>query len=170
MVPHPEEESSIWQPLVNTLATNEKLRIVRYSYRHLRDLRIMGEDTLTVYDYLKAQGANKIIAVCSGYGAHPCLSDLSKEPEIIGMVLISMDGGPLMTGFPKLFLTADKAGDGGAGITKSAYDHSDEPKTFKSYPSDMYGAMLFYTPNNPNVSSQALADIADFIDGIVNGQ
>ena len=72
---------------------------------------------------------------------------------------------PIEADLPKLFVTADADAGGLAGSLQQAYEHSAEPKTFKSYAAD--GPAIFL---KADVGPQVLADITDFINGIVSGQ
>jgi hypothetical protein len=164
IVPNAEDDISTWKPLVNALASNEKLKVVIFSYRDY--LSTMGKDTIAVYGYLQAQGASTIIPVCAGVGTRPCVIDLLKNgSEIKGMVLMDMDTGPVNTSFPKFFITGD--GNDYSGVTKQDYEHSDEPKTLKVYPPGVNGSALF---SYPDVGPQVLKDITEFVNGIANGQ
>jgi len=162
--PWDDNVTSIWTPLVDTLAANENLRIINFVYRNVESTPV--KDSRAVFDYLRAEGIKKIICISAGFGQN-CVS-LQKEPEIIGMVIFaSTNLSPIQAGFPKLFVTADADPYGFAGITQSAYEHSAEPKTFKSYVAAVHGPRLFY---KADVRAQVLADILDFINGIVSGR
>jgi len=158
------EDPSTWLPLINPLSLNSKLRIVTFTYRSVE--ATTGYDTRAVYDFLSTQNhINKIICVGAGLGANGCVN-LQKKPGIIGMVLMAGNIFPVQAEFPKLFLTADADPIGLAGATEVAYEYSSDPKVFKSYPAGVHGSALF---SKPDVGPQILADITDFINGIVNG-
>ena len=125
-----------------------------------------NQDTRTVFDYLRAEGIDKIICVGSGYGSRAC-GHLQNEPEIIGMVLITVDQPKIEGDFPKLFSTADTDSVTPAAVTQRVYEQSTEPKEFKLYASGRHSNSLF---TDPEVGSQVLADITNFINRIVNGQ
>lgn len=155
-----------WGPLVESLGTNENLRIVTFDYRDVNSTGKNIEDVMAIHDYLRAEGIKKTICIGSGAGSLYC-TNLQEEPEIIGMVLIATWAPAIDSEFPKLFLTADADPFGGAGSTKRAYEQSAEPKTFKSYAASVHGVSLFY---KEDVGPQVLADVTDFINGIMNSQ
>jgi len=155
---------SEWAPLVDALETNKNLRIVTFAYR---DITSTGsEDITAVLDYLRAEGIKKIVCVGAGIGSRFC-TNLQQEPDIIGIVLIATDGLAIDSDFPKLFLTADADPLGMAGSTERVYNQSAEPKSFKTYAASAHGPALFA---KADVGPQVLADVTDFINGIVNGQ
>ncbi len=158
-------DPSEWQPLVDALDGNENLRMATFAFRDVHSTSFA--DTRAVFDYLRANGIDKVICIGSYYGAGAC-ADLRTEPEIIGMVFFPSPIIPfLQEDFPKLFLTADADPSGYAGILQQVYERSAEPKIFKSYSSGRHGPALF---TDPEVGSQALADVVLFINEIVNGQ
>ena len=155
---------SQWAPLVDALKTNTNLRIVTFAYR---DITSTGfEDITAVLDYVRAEGIQKIVCVGAGIGSRYC-TNLQKEPDMIGIVLISADGLAIDSDFPKLFLTAETDPFGMAGSTERVYNQSAEPKAFNTYPASAHGPALF---SKEDVGPQALADITSFINEIVNGQ
>ena len=152
-------------PLIDALDGNENLRMVIFAYRDKDATH--NQDTRAVFDYLRAEGIDKIICVGSGYGSRAC-GYLQNEPEIIGMVLITVDQPSKIEGdFPKLFLTADTDSVTPAAVIQRVYEPSNEPKEFKSYASGRHATGLF---EDPSVGLQVLANITDFINGIVGGQ
>jgi hypothetical protein len=154
-----------WLPLIEALDGNEHLRMVTFAYRD--EDATPNQDTRAVFDYLLAQGIETIICIGAGYGARGC-GYLQNEPEIIGMVLITIDQPSKIEGdFPKLFLTADTDSVTPAAVTQRVYEQSAEPKEFKSYAAGVHGPALFA---KADVGPQVLADITSFINGIVNGQ
>jgi hypothetical protein len=154
-----------WLPLIDALDGNEHLRMVTFAYRN--EDATPNQDTRAVFDYLRAEGIDKIICVGAGYGSRAC-GYLQNEPEIIGMVMITVDQPPKIEGdFPKLFLTADTDSITPAAVTQRVYEQSTEPKEFKSYASGRHGTGLFA---DPNIGQQVSADVTSFINGIVNGQ
>lgn len=154
-----------WLPLIEALDSNENLRMVTFAYRD--EDATPNQDTRAVFDYLRAEGIDKIICVGAGYGSRAC-GYLQNEAEIIGMVLITVDQPSKIEGdFPKLFLTADTDSVTPAAVTQRVYEQSTEPKEFKSYVAGVHGPALFA---NTDVGPQVLADVTDFINGIVNGQ
>jgi len=154
-----------WLPLIDALDGNEHLRMVTFAYRN--EDATPNQDTRAVFDYLRAEGIDKIICIGAGYGSRAC-GYLQNEPEIIGMVMITIDQPPKIEGdFPKLFLTADTDSITPAAVTQRVYEQSSEPKSFKSYVAGVHGPALFA---KADVGPQVLADITDFVNGIVNGQ
>ena len=154
---------SYWTPLVDSLSANEKLRIVTYT---LRRYETALKDGRLVLDYLRAEGITRIICISGGIGQ--VCTDLQQEPELIGMVKFPGDNlTPVEADFPKLFVAADSDPNGFALSLQQAYDDSTEPKTFKSYATTAEGPAIFA---KPDVGPQVLADITDFINGIVSGQ
>ena len=151
-----------WLPLIEALDENENLRMVTFAYRD--EDATPNQDTRAVFDYLRAEGIDKIICVGTGYGSRAC-GYLQNEPEIIGMMLITVDQPNIEGDFPKLFLTADTDSITPAAVTQRVYEQSTEPKEFKSYASGRHGSGLFA---DPNIGPQVLTDITDFISGIVN--
>src|SRR5687767_567176 len=120
-----------WLPLIDALDGNEHLRMVTFAYRN--EDATPNQDTRAVFDYLRAEGIDKIICIGAGYGSRAC-GYLQNEPEIIGMVMITIDQPPKIEGdFPKLFLTADTDSITPAAVTQRVYEQSSEPKSFKSY-------------------------------------
>jgi hypothetical protein len=157
-------DPSRWLPLVHALDENERLRMVTFTYRD--EDATPNQDTRAVFDYLRDEGIDKIICVGAGYGSRAC-GYLQNEPEIIGMVLIVIDNPVINANFPKLFLTADADPLGLSGSTQRVYEQSAEPKSFKTYAAGVHGLALF---TNADAGPQVLADITDFINGIVNSQ
>ena len=154
-----------WLPLIDALDDNENLRMVTFTYRD--EDATPNQDTRAVFDYLRAEGIDKILCVGSGYGSRAC-GYLQEEPEIIGMVMITVDQPPKIEGdFPKLFLTAETDSITPAAVTQRVYEQSTEPKEFKSYAAGVHGPALFA---KADVGPQVLADITDFINRIVQGQ
>lgn len=153
-----------WLPLIDALDENENLRMVTFAYRD--EDATPNQDTRAVFDYLRAEGIDKIICVGSGYGSRAC-GYLQNEPEIVGMVLITVDQPNIEGDFPKLFLTADTDSVTPAAVTQRVYEQSTEPKEYKSYASGRHGTGLFA---DPEVGSQVLADITAFINKIVSSQ
>jgi hypothetical protein len=152
-----------WLPLIEALDDNEHLRMVTFAYRD--EDATPNQDTRSVFDYLRAEGIDKVICVGAGYGSRAC-GYLHGEPEIAGMVLITVDQPSKIEGdFPKLFLTADTDSVTPAAVTQRVYEQSTEPKEFKSYIADVHGPALFA---KADVGPQVLVDITDFINGIVN--
>jgi hypothetical protein len=151
-----------WLPLIDALDDNEHLRMVTFAYRD--EDATPNQDTRAVFDYLRAEGIDRILCVGAGYGSNAC-GFLQGEPEIIGMVLIATDISAIEAAFPKLFITADTDPIGLAGSTQRAYEQSAEPKIFKTYVAGVHGQALFA---KADVGPQVLADITDFINGIVN--
>jgi hypothetical protein len=162
----PDGASLAWAPLVDLLDSKENLRIVTFEYRDKSSYSTFDEDIMAVLDYLRAEGIQKTICIGGGAGTPAC-AFLQEQPDIIGMIFISTEVSAIESGFPKLFLTADSDPFGMTGSTQRAYDQSAEPKEFKSYASGRSGPGLF---TDPDVGSQVLADIMDFIDGIVSAQ
>jgi hypothetical protein len=162
----PDRPASAWAPLIDALDDNENLRIVTFEYRDKTSYSTDDEDIVAVQDYLQAEGIQKTICIGGGPG-NPACAVLRDEPEIIGMVLIATEVSAIDSSFPKLFLTADSDPFGLAGSTQRAYEQSAEPKEFKSYVSGRSGTALF---TDPNVGPQVLADIVDFINGILSAQ
>ena len=155
------DSRSYWTPLVDSLSANEKLRIVTYT---LRGYETSLSDTRIVFDYLKAEGITKIICISASIGQ--VCTNLQKEPEIIGMVKFPGDNlVPIEADFPKLFVAADT--DQFTDNLRQAYEDSAEPKTFKSYAVSADGPAIFSVPD---VGPQVVADITDFINGIVSSQ
>jgi hypothetical protein len=155
----------LWLPLVDALKGNENLRMVTFSYRDVHSTSAV--DTRAVFDYLRAEGVDKIICMGSYYGAGACAA-LRAEPEIAAMVFFPSPIIPIIEeDFPKLFLTGDTDQSGYVGPLQRAYDQAAEPKIFKSYASGRHGPTLF---TDPEVGSQVLADIVAFINGIVRDQ
>ena len=129
----------------------------------------MAQDLKTSLQFLiiyAVKGIKKTVCVGAGIGSRFC-TNLQQEPDIIGMVLIGTDGLAIDLDFPKLFLTPDADPLGMAGSTERVYNQSAEPKVFKTYPAGVHGEALF---SKADVGPQVLADITDFINGIVNGQ
>jgi hypothetical protein len=157
-------DPSGWLPLVEALAGNETLRIVTFAYRD--EDATPNQDTRAVFDYLRAEGIERIICVGAGYGARAC-GFLQDEPEMAGMVLMVIDNPTIEADVPKLFLTADADPLGMAGTTERVFDQSAEPKEFKTYPAGVHGPALFQVEG---VGPQALADITGFIDRVLQGQ
>jgi hypothetical protein len=124
------------------------------------------KDLTAVLDYLRAEGIQKTVCVGAGISSTFC-TNLQKEPEMIGMVLIGADGWALDADFPKLFITADADSLGMAGSTERVYNQSAEPKVFKTYPASVHGEALL---SQGDVGPQVLADITSFIDEIASGQ
>ena len=153
-----------WLPLVEALAGNETLRVVTFAYRD--EDATPNQDTRAVFDYLRAEGIDRILCVGAGYGARAC-GFLQDEPEMTGLVLMAIDNPAIDAGIPKLFLTADADPIGLAGSTERVFNQSAEPKEFKTYPAGVHGPALF---RMEGVGPQALADITGFIDRIVTGQ
>jgi hypothetical protein len=154
-----------WLPLIDALDGNEHLRMVTFAYRN--EDATPNQDTRAVFDYLRAEGIDKIICIGAGYGSRAC-GYLQNEPEIIGMVMITIDQPPKIEGdFPKLFLTADTDSITPAAVTQRVYEQSSEPKSFKSYVAGVHGPALF---SKADVGPQVLADITDFVNKIVDGQ
>lgn len=158
-------DPSRWAPLVDALSKTENLRIVTFTYRGDEDGHIT--DTIAVFDYLRAEGIDKIICIGAGPGSTAC-AGLKNEPQIIGIVFFAGFQIPAIEAdFPKLFLTADADPLGAAGPTERAHEQSAEPKVFKYYSAGVHGPALFFIAD---VGLQVLADVTDFIDEIVNGQ
>ena len=154
-----------WLPLIDALEGNEHLRMVSFTYRD--EDATPNQDTRAVFEYLRAEGIDKIICVGSGYGSRAC-GYLQSEPEIAGMVLITVDQPSKIEGdFPKLFLTADTDSITPAAVTQRVYEQSTEPKEFKSYTAGVHGPALFA---KADVGPQVLADITDFINQLVGTQ
>ena len=162
---------SRWTPLIDSLSANEKLRMVLYTLRNvagsdIHDASSPDKDSNAVFDYLRSEGINKIICISAGLPS--VCADLQNEPEMIGLVafppeyVVSIEAG-----FPKLFITAETEPNGWSGNLQQTYENSAEPKTFKSYPVAVAGPVIFI---NADVGPQALADVTDFINGIVNSQ
>jgi hypothetical protein len=154
---------SDWAPLVDALKTNRNLRVVTFAYRDMTSTAV--KDVTAVLDYLRAEGTEKIICLGAGIGSRFC-TNLQQEPEMIGMVLIGADGLAINADFPKLLVTADADPLQMAGPTERVYNQSAEPKTFKSYAAGVHGPALF----KADVGPQVLADIASFINEIVDQQ
>ena len=158
-------DPSRWAPLVEALGSNANLRIVTFAYRSdNEDTHVT--DTIAVFDYLRAERIGKIICIGAGFGSTAC-AGLQKKPEIIGMVFFATNASAIDANFPKLFLTADADPFGLAGSTERAYQQSAEPKIFKSYVAGVHGVALF---SKADVGPQVLADVTEFINGIVSGQ
>jgi hypothetical protein len=154
-----------WLPLMEALDGYENLRMVTFAYRN--EDATPNQDTRAVFDYLHAEGLDKIICVGAGYGSGAC-GYLQTEPEIIGMVFFASIHIPnIDADFPKLFLTADAEPFGMTGPTQQAYERSAEPKTLKIYAAGVHGPALFA---KADVGPQVLADVTDFINTIVSGQ
>ena len=153
-----------WMPLIDALDGNERLRMVTFMYRD--EDATPNQDTHAVFDYLRTEGLDKIICVGAGYGSRAC-GYLQNEPEIIGMVIITVDQPKIEADFPKLFLTADTDSITPAAVTQRIYEQSTEPKEYKLYKSGRHGNGLF---TDPEVGSQVLADINNFINEIISSQ
>lgn len=155
----------LWLPLVGALEGNENLRMVTFSFRDVHSTSAV--DTRAVFDYLHTEGVDKIICMGSYYGAGACAA-LHTEPEIAGMVFFPSPIIPkIEEDFPKLFLTGDTDSSGYIGPLQRAYDQAAEPKIFKTYASGRHGPTLF---TDPEIGSQVLLDIKNFVDEIVGGQ
>ena len=154
-----------WLPLIDALDGNEHLRMVTFAYRN--EDATPNQDTRAVFDYLRAEGIDKIICVGAGYGSGAC-GFLQNEPEIIGMVFFASHLIPdIEADFPKLFLAADSDPIAPSGIIQRAYEQAAEPKIFKTYTAGVHGPALFA---KADVGPQVLADVTDFINGIASGQ
>jgi hypothetical protein len=161
---HGINDSAGLVPLVEALSRNENIRIVTFAYRDVE--ATVSEDTRAVFDYLRAQGQNRIICIAYGFG-QTC-GALQHEPEIIGMVFYDSAFVPVIEAdFPKLFLASDPGSPFvTVGEIQREYDQAAEPKMFKTYESGRFGLGVF---GDPNAGPQLLADITDFINGIING-
>ena len=155
-----------WLRLIDALKGNENLRMITFAYRD--EDATPNQDTRAVFDYLRAEGIDKIICVGAGYGAGAC-GYLQAEPEIVGMVLFASFGGPAIeTSFPKLFLTVTSDPHTAAtSRTQLMYEQSAEPKVFKSYEAGVHGPAIFA---KADVGPQVLSDITEFIDEVVSSQ
>jgi hypothetical protein len=155
----------IWLPLVKALEGSENLKVVIFAFRDSHGTSTV--DTRAVFDYLRAEGIDRMICIGSYYGAGAC-ADLRTEPEIVGMVFFPSPIIPkIEEDFPKLFMAGDADPLGYVGPLQRAYNQAAEPKALKMYESGRHGPALF---GDPEIGAQALADIAAFIDTIVSGQ
>ena len=160
---HGINDSASLVPLVEALSNNKNVRLVTFGYRDVE--ATVSEDTRAVFDYLRAQGQNRII--CFAYGFGQTCGALQHEPEVVGMVFYDSAFVPAIEeDFPKLFLASDP---GSTFVTVSEiqreYDQAAEPKVFKTYQSGRFGLGVF---TDPNTGPQLLADITDFINEVVS--
>lgn len=162
---HGSNEALSLAPLVDALSNNHHLRILTFGYRDVE--ATVSEDTRAVFDYLRAQGQNRII--CFAYGFGQTCGALQHEPEIIGMVFYDSAFVPAIEAdFPKLFLASDPGSPFvTVGQIQREYGQAAEPKTFKTYESGRFGLGVF---TDPKAGPQLLADITEFINEIVNSQ
>jgi len=154
---------SDWDPLVQALSTNERLRIATFTYRNI--VGTGDKDLAALLDYLRNEGISKAICIGEGVGSNFC-THLQQEPEMIGMVFLATESVGIKADFPKLFLTADADPFGMAGSTERVYNQSAEPKTFKSYAAGVHGSALF----KADVGTQVLEDLTSFIYEVAGGQ
>jgi hypothetical protein len=162
---HAVNEAASLVPLVEALSNIKNVSIVTFAYRDVEST--ISEDTRAVFDYLRAEGQNRIICITYGFG-QTC-GALQNEPEIVGMVFYDSIYIPVMEAdFPKLFLASDPGSPFvSVGQVQLEYDRAAEPKIFKTYESGRFGLGVF---TDPKAGPQLMADIADFIHDIVSGQ
>lgn len=111
------------------------------------------DDLRGAIDFMRAQGAKKIILVGASLGG--CASaKLAVESQASGLIVVAsppeisqwdfeVQGADLDTNIPKLFITAENDDTVSPNETRDLYDLAADPKEWQTYPGTAHGTDLF---------------------------
>jgi esterase/lipase len=117
------------------------------------ELQKFVDDTRAAINFVREQGAEKIILVGASLGG-VASAKLAVESQASGLVILAspplipqwgfeIDSTDLNTDIPKLFITAENDHTVSADETRALYDLAAEPKEWQTYPGTAHGTDLF---------------------------
>lgn len=130
------------------------------------ELQKFVEDTRAAIDFVREQGAEKVILVGASLGG--CASaKLALESQASGLVVLAsppsipqwgfeIEPHDLNTDIPKLFITAESDNTVSADDTRTLYDLAAEPKEWQTYPGAAHGTDLFEGESGPELQQRIL--------------
>jgi uncharacterized protein len=142
-----------WQACKGTRIDNQKIRL-------------FVEDARAVIQYVREQGARKIILVGASLGG--CASAaLLAESQADGLIVIAspatipawdfqISAENLASPAPKLFITAEDDSVVPATATRALYELASEPRSWQTYPGTAHGTDLFTTEHGQALQEQIL--------------
>ena len=130
------------------------------------ELRKFIEDARAAVNFVREQGAEKIILVGASLGG--CASaKLAVEAQASGLVVLAsppsipqwsfeIDSADFATDIPKLFITAENDNTVAASKTRELYELAGEPKEWQTYPGTAHGTDLFDTESGQELQQRIL--------------
>ena len=124
------------------------------------------DDLLGAINFMRDQGANKIILVGASLGG--CASaKLAVASQASGLIVIAspavipewgfeIEAADMNTDIPKLFITAENDDTVSASKTRQLYDLATEPKEWQTYPGTAHGTDLFETESGEELQQRIL--------------
>lgn len=129
-------------------------------------IRKFLDDTRGAIEFVRAQGAERIILVGASLGG--CASaKLAAEAQAVGLVVLAapeaisdwgfrIDAADLATDGPKLFITAESDPVVPPKATRALYDLAAAPKEWQTYPGVAHGTDLLAAPDGDEVKQRIL--------------
>ena len=133
------------------------------------ELRRFVEDTQAAINFVRDQGAEKIILVGASLGG--CASaKLALESQASGLVVLAsppsipqwgfeVEPADVDTDIPKLFITAENDETVPATATRELYELAAEPKEWQTYPGTAHGTDLFEGESREDLQQRIIAFI-----------
>ena len=130
------------------------------------ELQKFVDDTRAAIDFVREQGAEKVILVGASLGG-VASAKLAIESQASGLVVLASPPSIPQWGFeiqpadldidiPKLFITAESDSTVSADETRTLYDWATEPKEWQSYPGSAHGTDLFEGENKAELEQLLL--------------
>lgn len=156
------------------LTAAQGLMALTYQWRGCRNFRLTNENELRNFvddargaiDFVRAQGADKIILAGASLGGLAS-AKLAIESQASGIVVVAsppgisdwgfeIEAADLETDIPKLFITAEHDTTVPASRTRQLYDLAAEPKEWQIYPGYEHGTDLFWTESGEEMRLRIL--------------
>ena len=133
------------------------------------ELRQFVDDTRAAIDFVREQGAEKVILVGASLGG-VASAKLAIESQASGLVVLAsppsipqwgleIQPTDLDIDIPKLFITGENDNTVSADETRTLYDMASEPKEWQTYPGSAHGTDLFQGESGPELQNRILAFI-----------
>jgi esterase/lipase len=133
---------------------------------HENELKNFVDDARGAIDFVREQGAEKIILVGASLGGLAS-ARLAIESQASGIVVVAsppgisdwgfeIEAADLETDIPKLFITAENDPTVPASRTLQLYNLAMEPKEWQTYPGSVHGTDLFETESGEQMQRRIL--------------
>lgn len=161
-----------WEDMADLVANNGMMALT-YQWRGCKpnsvdevQIQKFLDDTRGAIDFIKDQGAKKIILVGASLGG--CASaKLAIESGANGFVVLAspptisqwgfeIEAADLKTGIPKLFITAEDDATVSVNASRALYDLAIDPKEWQTYPGSAHGTDLFETGSKADLQDRIL--------------
>jgi len=162
-----------WRGLAQLTAA-QGLMALTYPWRGCREsgfseqdeLQKFVDDTRGAIDFVRGQGAEKIILAGASLGGLAS-AKLAIESRASGLIIVAsppsipewgfeIKAADLNTDIPKLFITAENDPTVPAGATRDLHELAAEPKEWQTYPENKHGTDIFETESGGAMQARIL--------------